>query len=69
MTAVSRTDKTRPYRVKIAEYPENADIYWRPEFGCGRSCKHCWGGWAKAEDRRDRQAAKRQTRNWQREYE
>jgi hypothetical protein len=65
---VSRTDKTRPYEVKLRELPPNAVIFWRPEFGCGRSCKHCWGWHAKAEDRRVRQERKRQARDWQREY-
>lgn len=65
---MSRTDKTDPCRIKAAQLPPDALIYWRPEFGCGRSCKHCWGWWAKAEDRRVRREAKRQTRNWQHEY-
>ena len=66
---MSRTDKTDPVAVKKAQLPEGADIYWRPEFGCGRSCKHCYGWWAKADDRRRRQEGRRQARNWRAEYE
>jgi hypothetical protein len=74
---MSKTDKTRPYDVKKAEL-DQADPYrarrewafeWHHEFRCGRSCKTCWGWWAKAEDRRARNEGKRQARNWRKDYE
>lgn len=75
---MSRTEKTRPFHVKQDElraadpYGFRRDPYgmtWRPEFGCGRNCKTCYGWLAKADDRRARHEAKRQAANWQREYE
>jgi hypothetical protein len=67
---MSRTDKTRPYAVKLAEATA-ADPYgtrresficWRPGLhGCADSCWQCTG-WRKAERRRDRREGKRETR-------
>lgn len=74
---MSRTDKTRPYHVKMAELQEadpfgtrrEAWVTWRREFGCGRSCKSCYGWASKQEDRKARRQSKTQTRNWKKEYE
>lgn len=74
---MSRTDKTRPYHIKMAEL-QQADPYgtkreawvtWRHEFRCGRSCNTCWGWEGKAEDRRVRHEGKRQAQNWRKDYE
>lgn len=75
---MSRTDKTRPFRVKQDElraadpYGFNRDTYqmtWRPEFRCGASCKSCgtyW--WNRGLKRRGRRDAKRACRNWTEEW-
>ena len=79
MTAVSKTDKTRPYHLKQAEV-ERADPYgirreryicWRGELrGCpkGRRCFMCHG-WVEIEKQRAKARAKVALRNWWREYE
>jgi hypothetical protein len=67
---MSRTDKTRPYRVKLAE-AQSADPYgttreawlvWRPEFRC--CCKSCTDP-----TQTPRAKRRRETRLWQREAE
>ena len=63
---MSRTDKTRPYRVKQAELPPGAYTNWRPEFGCGQSCPTC--GVPESVRRENRRTGKAECRDWQREY-
>lgn len=97
MTAVSRTDKTRPVSQKIKDHPVEwhdhidgvcellADPrrqreygpgtsrnqcyldaqWWRPEYRC--CCASC--NWPTDGKRRRRREAKRQTRNWEKDYE
>lgn len=77
MTALSKTDKTRPWRLKEAEV-KKADPYRarRQEFmwvhseliGCPDSCWMCVG-WRHDENRRTRRRGKDMARNWQKEYE
>lgn len=79
MTAMSKTDKTRPYYIKKAEV-ENDNPYgirregylcWRGELrGCprGRRCFLCHG-WVEVEKQRAKRQAKEATRNWRKEYE
>lgn len=59
--AVSRTDKTDPYRVKVDRYGAH---YWLPIYRCG--CGLCTG-WQDDSSRRRREG-KRQTERWEREY-
>ena len=63
VTAMSRTDKTAPFRVKQAERPGE---WWRPEFRC--TCPLCKEPQRQA-SRRRRRAEKRQLREVLREYE
>lgn len=65
MTAVSKTDKTRPHWVKVKEYGE---AYWRPEFRCGHTC-HCSNWWWEQQKDKDRTARKAAARNWEKDYE
>lgn len=72
---MSRTDKNRPYFLKLAEV-ERADPYgtkreafimWRPGLhGCAHSCWMCRG--SSDERRASRREGKRQARNWDKEY-
>lgn len=77
MTAVSKTDKTRPWQVKHDE-AKAADPYrarhqgwmWSiPELvGCPDSCWMC-SGWMEEEKRRNKRRDKAALRNWWKEYE
>ena len=71
---MSRTDKTRPYRIKLAEADQTdpygikreASIMWRRGLAScplGKKCMAC-GGWARMVNRRDRQQGKREARDW-----
>jgi hypothetical protein len=60
VTAVSRTDKTNPYRIKQDQHPRQ---WWRPEFRC--TCRLCKAPGLNRELRRE---GKRQARDWWREY-
>jgi hypothetical protein len=71
VTALSKTDKTRPWQVKIDEanardpygarrggYPHAPGIW-----GCPDSCYMCTG-WRREENRRSRRQGRRAARNW-----
>lgn len=73
---MSRTDKTRPYALKLAEaqrenpYLARREAYWmwRPGLhGCKDSCWMC-SGWRHEENRKTRRQAKAAARDWEREY-
>jgi hypothetical protein len=78
---VARTDKTRPWQVKVKEYevkrPRHVDRelgwtywtyeWWRGEFRCG--CKTCgYDAFETPRRKKQRTEGKRQTRDWLREY-
>jgi hypothetical protein len=75
---MSKTDKTRPYWVKLKEV-EAADPYrarrddyigWdREVFGCPHSCWMCVGSWRDERKRRDRTEKRRALHDWRKEYE
>lgn len=75
MTALSKTDKTRPWHIKVEE-ARQADPYtarhqsypYAPGiWGCPASCYMC-RGYLKEENRRDRRQGKRSARDWQKDY-
>lgn len=76
MPALSKTDKTRPWSIKVAEvrardpYRARREAYpWdRHVYGCAHSCWMC-RGYLAYERRVERRAGKQATRDWQKEYE
>ncbi|TKJ21679.1 hypothetical protein [Blastococcus sp. CCUG 61487] len=59
---MSRTDKTAPYRIKLAEH---GDRWWHPELRC--TCTICKEPQREA-SRRRRRAEKRQLMRWEQDY-
>ena len=59
---MSRTDKTAPFHIKLAEHP---DQWWRPELRC--TCPICKEPPRQAARSR-RRAEKRQLARWEDEY-
>lgn len=73
---MSRSEKTRPYHVKIDELRSTdpfgtrreAWVTWRHEFRRGHNC-YCNNGWYEQQKSKDRRARKAAARNWKKEYE
>lgn len=73
---MSKTDKTRPWRIKVKE-ADSADPYGARQggyphtpgiWGCPSSCWQC-RGYMKYQTRQHRRQGKAKTRDWRKEYE